>query len=205
MRNGDGEHVRSIRLGADLTTAPVTVETSRGVLMIVGTKDGLIVFETTGFQPLGRTSIAGGHYPAGSLAIVDLDGDKSADRVVLITNLGRVVAVNLSDGRINWFADGFSPAASMAFGDLNGDGLLDVVAPDSKNFAVGLSGNSGARIWESPEAGRSSASTKSPAPVKRLAAATLKDGRIIVVGTDPSASGLRAVEVRKGSATAAKK
>ncbi len=208
VRNGDGEHVRSIRLGADLTTAPVTVETSQGVMMIVGTKNGLIAFETAGFRRLGRTPIDGGHYPAGSLAIVDLDGDKSSDRIVLITNLGRIVAVDLSDGSINWFADGFSPAASIAFGDLNGDSLLDVMVPDSKNFAVGLSGNSGARIWESPEAGGSSVAVKSPAkspaPVKNLAAATLKDGRIIVVGNDPSASGLRAVELRKGSATVTK-
>jgi len=201
VRSGDGEHVRSIRPGVDLTTAPVAVETSRGLLMMVGTKDGLMTFETTGFQPLGRTSIDAGHYPAGSLAIVDLNGDNASDRIVLITNLGRIVAVNLSDGRINWFADGFSPAASVAFGDLNGDGLLDVVVPDSKNFAVGLSGISGERIWESPEAGRSSAPTESPSPVKKLAAATLRDGRIIVVGDDPSATGLRAVELRKGSAT----
>ncbi|MBA2526582.1 MAG: PQQ-binding-like beta-propeller repeat protein [Pyrinomonadaceae bacterium] len=204
VRNGDGEHLQSIRLGADLTTPPVTVETSRGVLMIVGTKDGLIAFEMTGFQPIGRTSIAGGHYPEGSLAIVDLDGDKSSDRVILITNLGRIVAVNLSDGSVNWFADGFSSAASIAFGDLNGDGLLDVMVPDSKNFAVGLSGDTGARIWEGPEAGRGSGSTEWPAPVKKLSAATLKDGRIIVVGNDPTASGLRALELRKGSATAAK-
>lgn len=203
--SGDGEHVRSIRLGADLTTAPVTVETSNGTLMIVGTKDGLITFETTGFQPLGRTSLDGDHYPAGSLAIVDLDGDKSSDRVVLITNLGRIVAVNLSDSRISWSAEGFSPTATMAFGDLNGDGLLDVVVPDSKNFAVGLSGNSGERIWESPDPGLSQESMKSPTPVKKLAAANLKDGRIIVVGNDPSAFGLRAMELKKGLATAVQK
>jgi outer membrane protein assembly factor BamB len=197
VQSGDGKHIHSIRLGGDLTTAPVTVETSQGTLMLVGTKDGLIAFETTGFKPLGRTQIDGGHYPAGSLAIVDLDGDKLSDRVLLITNLGRIVAVNLSDLRINWFAEGFSPAATMAFGDLNGDGSLDVVVPDSKNFAVGLSGDSGERIWESPDA------TKSPAHVKKLAGANLKDGRIIVVGNDPSASGLRAVELRKGLATAA--
>jgi hypothetical protein len=40
--------------------------------------------------------------------------------------------------------------------------------------------------------------------VKNLAAANLKDGRIIVVGNDPLAAGLRAVELRKGLATAAK-
>ncbi|MCM3905635.1 MAG: PQQ-like beta-propeller repeat protein [Pyrinomonadaceae bacterium] len=204
VRGVDGTLVQSVRLGSELTTAPVTVETSRGVLMIAGTKEGLMAFETSGFQSVGRTSFGSGHYPAGSLTILDIDGDKSPDRVLLITNLGRVAAVNPSDGRISWSADGFSPTASMTFGDLNGDGLLDVVAPDNQNFAVGLSGNSGARIWESPEAGRNSLSMRSLTSAKKLAAATLKDGRIIVVGNDPSASGLRAVELKKGSARASK-
>jgi len=203
VRGVDGSHVQSVRLSADLTTAPVTVQASSGVLMIVGTKEGLIAFETNAFQPVARISIADGHYPAGSLAIVDIDGDKSSDRVVFITNLGRIVAVNPSDNRISWSADGFSPTASVAFGDLNADGLLDVVAPDNQNFAVGLSGNSGMRIWESPEAGSNIVPTRSPTPVKKLAAATLKDGRIIVVGNDTSAPGLRAVELRKGTAAPA--
>lgn len=82
------------------------------------------------------------------------------------------------------------------FGNLNGDGLLDVVVPDSKNFAVALSGNSGERIWQGPDVGILSAKTQ--APVKKLAAAILKDGRIMVLGNDPSASGLVALELRKG-------
>jgi len=204
VRSGAGELVQSVPLSGDLTTAPVTVDTSLGTQMIVGTKDGLIAFETTGFTSLGRTPIEGGHYPTGSLAIVDLDGDKSSDRLLLITNLGRIVAVNPSDRKINWFAEGFSPAVTMAFGDLNGDGLLDVVVPDSKNFAVGISGYSGERIWEGPATGNGDRSTNSPTSVKNLAAANLKDGRIIVVGNDPVAPGLRAVELRKGLATAAK-
>lgn len=203
VRNNNGELVHSIRLGLDLTTAPVAVETVRGVLMLVGTKDGLVAFETTGFRPLGRTVMEGGHYPTGTLAVVDLDGDKLADRVVMISNLGRVTAVDLSDGKVKWFADGFNPAASVAFADLNGDAWLDVLVPDNKNFATGLSGSDGIRVWESTEADRHSESTKSSVHVRRLAAATLKDGRIIVVGNDRSASGLRAVELRKGLATSA--
>jgi outer membrane protein assembly factor BamB len=200
VRNRNGELVHSIRLGLDLTTAPVAVETVRGVLMLVGTKDGLVAFETTGFRLLGRTVMAGGHYPTASLAVVDLDGDKVADRVVMISNLGRVTAVDLSDGKVKWFADGFNAAASVAFADLNGGAWLDVLVPDNKNFATGLSGSDGMRIWESTEANRHSGSTKSSVHVRRLAAATLKDGRIIVVGNDPFASGLRAVELRKGLA-----
>lgn len=202
VRSSDGVLVQSVRLSSDLTTAPVTVETSVGTQMIVGTKDGLIAFETTGFKSLSRTPINGGHYPTGPLAIVDQEGDKFSDRILLMTNLGRIVALNLSDRKINWFADGFGPAATLAFGDLNGDGLLDIVVPDSKNFAVGLSGYSGDRIWEGPVTGNGDRSTKTP--VKNLAAANLKDGRIIVVGNDPLAPGLRAVELRKGLATAAK-
>lgn len=110
-----GQKSANVRLHGDLTTAPVTAETSAGTLMIVGTKDGLLIFDTTGFKPIGRVSSDGGHHPAGSLAIVDLDGDKSSDQVVVITNLGRIVAVGLSDARIIWVADGFSPAGTMAF------------------------------------------------------------------------------------------
>lgn len=205
VRNSNGELVHSIRLGLDLTTAPVAVETVRGLLMLVGTRDGLVAFETTGFRPLGRTVMERGHHPTGTLAVVDLDGDMLVDRVVMISNLGRVTAVDLSDGKVKWFADGFNPAASVAFADLNGDAWLDVLVPDNKNFATGLSGSDGLRVWESTTTDRHRKSTKSSAQVRRLAAATLKDGRIIVVGNDPFASGLRAVELRKGMATSAMK
>lgn len=67
------------------------------------------------------------------LGQVDLNGDKSSDPLVFITNHGRVVPVRFSDARITWFVDWFSPAGTMAFGDLNGDGSLDVVEPIAKS------------------------------------------------------------------------
>ena len=204
VRDVDGKYVLTIRLGVELTTAPITAETSAGVVLMVGTKIGLMMFDTDRFEALRRASIEVGHYPSGPLAVVDVDGDKHSDRIVLITNLGRVAAVNPSDGRIEWFADGFNPAGSLAFGDLNHDGWLDVLVPDSKNFAVGLSGKDGSRMWESSGPEGSTVSTHSETTVRKLATATLKDGTIIVVGNDPSASGLRALELRKSSTTQGK-
>ena len=204
VRDVDGKYVLTIRLGVELTTAPITAETSAGVVLMVGTKIGLMMFDTDRFEALRRASIEVGHYPSGPLAVVDVDGDKHSDRIVLITNLGRVAAVNPSDGKIEWFADGFNSSGSLAFGDLNQDGWLDVVVPDSKNFAVGLSGKDGSRMWESSGPEGSTVSTNSETTVRKLATATLKDGRIIVVGNDPSASGLRALELRKSSTTQGK-
>ena len=78
------------------------------------------------------------------------------------------------------------------------------MVPDSKNFAVGLSGKDGSRLWESSGPEGSAVSTNSETTATKLATVTLKDGRIIVVGSDPSASGLRALELRKGLTTHSK-
>lgn len=203
VRDVAGKYVLTIRLGVELTTAPITAETSAGVVLMVGTKIGLMMFDTDRFEALRRASIEVGHYPTGPLAVVELDSDHS-DRIVLITNLGRIAAVSPLDGKIAWFADGFNPSGSVAFGDLNHDGWLDVIVPDSKNFAVGLSGKDGSRMWKSSGPVGSTVSTNSDTTVRKLATATLKDGTIIVVGNDPSASGLRALELRKRSTTQGK-
>ncbi|MGH9971763.1 MAG: PQQ-binding-like beta-propeller repeat protein [Pyrinomonadaceae bacterium] len=202
VRSSAGEHLRFVKSGVPLTTQPVVEETSLGVLVLVGTKDGLVIFETNGFQPLGRIAVDRGEYPTGSLSVVDLDGDKSVDTVVMITNLGRVGAVELLDRKVRWFADGFVPGASPSFADLNGDGWLDVLVPANNNFAVGLSGIDGARIWESTASGQSSGTIRLPAYARRLATATLSNGRIIVAGNDPSAIGLRGLELQKSAARA---
>ena len=201
VRDVDGKYVLTIRLGVELTTAPITAETSTGVVLMVGTEIGLMMFDTDRFEALRRASIEVGHYPLGPLAVLDLDGDKHSDRIVLITNLGRIAAVNPSDGKIVWFADGFKPSGSLAFGDLDRDGWLDVVVPDSKNFAVGLSGKNGSRLWESSGPEGIAVSTNSETTARKLATVTRKDGRIMVVGNDPSAPGLRALELRTGLTT----
>ena len=194
----DGSHVSSIRVGSEITTQPVFVPTSRGQLMMVGTKDGLVAFDAAAFQPLGRIVIDGGDYPLGSLSLADLDGDKIPE-VVMTTNNGRVMAVDVTGGKIRWSANvGDHELTAPAFADLNGDARLDVLLPGKNNFAVGLSGMDGSVIWDSGEEDTKLTGVKINR--RSLAAATVNDGRLIVVGNDGLWAGLRALEIVKSAA-----
>lgn len=202
VRKSDGEHFRTIRTGSTVTAPPIVVQTSRGVLMLVGTKDGLAAFDGNSFAPLGRFAIEN-DYPIGSLSMTDLDGDNTADIAVVLTNRGRVANVNLSDGTIRWIVEGFSLANAVAFADVDKDGRPDLLLPGNKSFAVGLSRDDGSRIWESPATDAAGLTSRSPSRTRRLATATMKDGRVMIVGNDPSSTGLRAIELAKGEAAPA--
>jgi outer membrane protein assembly factor BamB len=202
VRKNDRAHVQTIKLGSAMTTPPIVVETSRGLLILVGTKEGLSAFDANSFQPLGRFAIEN-DYPVGSLSMTDLDGDNKADSAVIITNLGRVANVKLSDGTIRWIVEGFGLANAAAFADVDGDGRPDLLVPGSRSFAVGLSRDDGSKIWESPPTDSSNPVSRSPMRTRRLATATMKDGRVMIVGSDPSSVGLRAIELPKSGATPA--
>jgi putative pyrroloquinoline-quinone binding quinoprotein len=204
VRKNDGAHVQTIKLGSAMTTPPIVVETARGLLILVGTTGGLAAFDANSFQPLGRFAIEN-DYPVGSLSMTDLDGDNKADIAVIITNLGRVANVKLSDGTIQWIVEGFGLANAAAFADMDGDGRPDLLLPGSKSFAVGLSRDDGSKIWESPPTDSSNPGPRSPMRTRRLAAATMKDGRVMIVGNDPSSVGLRAIELPKSVAAPAPK
>ncbi len=193
----DGGYLKSIRLGSELTTQPVAVQTPRGVLMLAGMKSGLAAFDTATFQPLGRIAIEGTDYPTGTLSVADLDGDQIPE-VVMTTNSGRVIAVDVAHGKIKWSANVGSVAPAIAFADLNSDTRLDVVLPGKNSLAFGLSGIDGSVIWDSGEETRGPIGGESSRGV--LAAARVSDGRIIVVGNDRSWAGLRAFEVMNSSA-----
>jgi outer membrane protein assembly factor BamB len=193
----DGSYLKSIRLGSELTTQPVVVQTSRGVLMLAGMKSGLAAFDAASLQPLGRIAIEGADYPVGTLYVADLDGDRIPE-VVMTTNSGRVMAVDVAKEKIRWSANISRGATAIAFADLNSDSLLDVVLPGKNSFAIGLSGIDGSVIWDSGEAAPDSIGGDASRGV--LAAARVNDGHIMVVGNDRSWFGLRALEVMKSSA-----
>jgi outer membrane protein assembly factor BamB len=193
----DGSHLKSIRLGSELTTQPVVVQTSRGVLMLAGMKSGLAAFDTATFKPLGPIAIEGADYPTGTLSVADLDGDKIPE-VVMTTNSGRVMAVDVAQEKIKWSANVSSEAPAIAFADLNSDTRLDVVLSGKNSFAFGLSGIDGSVIWDSGEEARGPIGRDGSHGV--LAAARVNDGRIMVVGNDRSWAGLRAFEVMNSSA-----
>jgi hypothetical protein len=196
VRKLDGDYVRSVEVGSDMTTPPVVVKTSRGELLLVGTKDGLTILDTAEFQSVARIAI-GSDYPI-SLGVADLD-DEQSPAAVMTTERGRVVAVDVAHEKIKWSADVANEATAAAFADLNEDGRLDVLLAGKNSFAVGLSGVDGSLIWQSSEA--RSAVKSQPCP-RSLATAKMSDDRLIVVGTDISLAGLQAREITRAKSNA---
>jgi outer membrane protein assembly factor BamB len=190
-----GKYVRSFRMGTEITTPPTIVRTPTRSVLLIGLKNGLAAFDASTVEPLGRIAIEGGDYPLGTLSIVDLNGD-SVPEAIMTTNSGRVISVDVADGKINWSTKVGDEITVPAFADLDADAKLDVVLPGANNFAVGISGMSGSVIWES---GEDAAPTSNKSSLRSLAVATVKDGRLMLVGTDPAAAGLRAFEVTKSS------
>src|SRR5262249_34555423 len=123
VRDESGAIVRSGDAGSPATTAPLLVKSTRGTLIIVGTKSGLTALNADDLRPLGRVVIKD-DAPRGTLAVEDLNGDGAVE-VIMITERGRVVAVNAADGRILWDAGIASDGERVAFADVNGDGVLD--------------------------------------------------------------------------------
>lgn len=202
LRSVDGKHLHTIKAGATLTTAPVVVSTARGKLILVGTRSGLAAFDADGFAPLGRIVLDGGDYPIGALS--RSDGPGLVDTLIMISDLGRVVAVNLAEGKVKWIAEGFTRAFAAAFADIDSDGQLDILVPGVSSFATALSAGDGSLIWQSDEHGRAAPQAILLPRATRLTSVTLKDGRIVVVGNDVSGIGLRALQVTGGVAGAAR-
>ena len=83
----------------------------------------------------------------GPLALGDLDGDGVAE-LIMLTEHGRVVAVNTSDGKILWESFSTNDAQSVAFADVDGDHVLDVLMAGGQTFALALSGRDGSVVWK---------------------------------------------------------
>lgn len=127
-----------------------------------------------------------------------MDGDGTTE-IIMVTKRGRVALVSTIDGNVRWYAEGATDAASAAFADLNADGILDVIVAGGAAFAVGLSGRDGTLIWKVEEGGRSPAPAGDSGNVRGLVVAPSLNGGAVLVGSDPSRTGLRAVELPKGS------
>ena len=196
LRGFNGDYLRSFRMASEVTTQPMVVETARGSVLLLGFKNGLAAFDASTVEPLGIITLEGNDYPTGALSVVDLNGDHLAE-VIMTTNAGRVVAVDVADGKIRWSTDpGFG--STPAFADLDADAKPDLVVPGKNKFAVGLSGMTGSVIWESDD--EIPVTTSKELEARSVAVATVTDGRLIVVGTDRSAAGLRAFELPRSSA-----
>ncbi len=190
VRNAAGVSLFAVRLDAALTTAPLVVRGQGKQLVMIGTESGLVALDASDLTPLWRVATEG-DAPRGLLAAADVDADGTED-LVMITRRGRVVAVNLANGKIKWYAEGATDASRAAFADVNGDGALDVLVAGGTAFALGFSGKNGALIWKADETASKSPGSND-APRALLSAAFIKGSPPLLVGVDTARTGLRAV------------
>ena len=112
--------------------------------------------------------------------------------------------VSTDDGTVRWFAEGGEAAASAAFADVNGDNVLDVIVPGAgSTFALGFSGRDGSLVMRVEESGKGP--QNAGARTRSLVVTPALGGGGWLVGGDPAGTGLRAVELPKGSVKTASK
>ena len=205
LRNPAGEYLRTINAGANLTTAPVVAATARGILVLVGTRNGLSVFDTKGFTSLAGITLATGEYPTGTLSLASNDGSSVSDTLIMLSNLGRVVAVDLAEAKVKWSVDGFRSAAAATLADVDADGNVDILLPDNRGLVNALALGDGSLIWRSDEAGGDTTSVSLPARAGRLTTLSVSNGSTMVISNDVAGVGLRAFVLKRGAAAATRK
>ncbi|HEX8354282.1 MAG TPA: PQQ-binding-like beta-propeller repeat protein, partial [Pyrinomonadaceae bacterium] len=205
FRGGDGQVISESKLEGDVTTAPLVTMRGETPFMAVGSDNGLWAFSVPELRALGAIR-ADDDSVRGTLSAADVDGDGSSE-IVMVTRRGRVALVSTLDGNVRWYAEGANAAASAAFADLNADGVLDVIVPGGgSTFALAFSGRDGGLVMKVEEGGRAAAAEQKGggAPRSLVVTPSLGGGGLLV-GGDPGRTGLRAVELPKGSVKTAAK
>ncbi|MCA1621390.1 MAG: PQQ-binding-like beta-propeller repeat protein [Acidobacteria bacterium] len=203
FRGGDGQLFSESKLEGEVTTAPLVTMRGATPFMAVGSDNGLWAFSVPELRALGAIK-ADDDSVRGALAAADVDGDGSSE-IVMVTRRGRVALVSTLDGNVRWYAEGANDASSAAFADLNADGVLDVIVPGGgTTFALAYSGRDGALVMRVEEGGKAGAGQKDAAPRSLVVAPALGGGGLLV-GGDTARTGLRAVELPKGSVRTAAK
>jgi hypothetical protein len=203
IRGADGSLTKELKTSGELTTAPLVVSRGAVSVLIVGTDKGLTALSFPELKVLGNI-VADDDSVRGTLSAADMDGDGTTE-IIMVTRRGRVALVSTIDGNVRWYAEGATDAGSAAFADLNADGILDVIVPGGAAFAVGFSGRDGSLIWKVEEGGKGPAPARGAEAVRALVVAPSLNGGAVLVGSDPSRTGLRAVELPKGSLKSAAK
>ena len=180
-----------------MTTGPLVVARDNLSVMVVGTDKGLAALSVPDLKMLGRI-VAEDDAARGVLAAVDVDRDGSTE-IVMVTRKGRVALVTTTDGNVKWHAEGATDASMATFADLNGDGVLAVMFRRA-TFALVFSAR---RLVMRVEEGGRPSEKKADAGPRALVVAPTQGGGGLLVGSDPSRMGLRAVELPKGAVNTA--
>jgi outer membrane protein assembly factor BamB len=195
FRAVNGKTIRSGNAGSPATTKPLFVSGPRGGLVLLGTRGGLTAFDSEDLRALGRVALKD-DTPRGTLSAADLSGDGVAE-VIMLTQHGRVVAVNAVDGKILWESLSTNDAQSVAFADVDGDRVLDILVASGQTFAMALSGRDGSVVWKEDEPALAANHATSLAPRSVLTAP--HGSGVLLIGIDPSRIGLRAVAFPRGT------
>jgi len=197
IRDDAGTVIRSGDAGSPATTPPLFIRDRRGDFILVGTRAGLTAMTAGELSPLGMVAIKD-DVPRGVLAAEDLSGDGSPE-VIMMTVRGRVMAISGADGKVLWEASAGNEGQSVAFADVDGDRVLDVVLAGGQSFALALSGRDGSVVWKDNEP-PAVVANHSVVLVPRSMIAMPYGSGALLIGGDPSRTGLRALEFPKGSA-----
>jgi outer membrane protein assembly factor BamB len=190
IRDMAGAVVCSGDAGSPATTPPLFVTRNRGDFILVGTRSGLMALTAAELNPVGMVAI-NDDAPRGALAVADLDGDGSPE-VIMMTDRGRVIAVNGGDGKILWQAKVPNETQTLAR-------VLDVVLPGAQSFALALSGRDGSLLWKDNEAPGLVANHALAAGPRSIVVLPYGAGAILIAA-DSSRTGLRALEFPKATA-----
>lgn len=203
FRGADGQVVSEAKIDEDATTGPLVTHRGEMAFMAVGGNSALWALSVPDLKVLGAIR-AEDDSVRGSLASADVDGDGSTE-IVMVTKKGRIALVSTDDGTVRWFVEGGEVADSAAFADVNGDGVLDVIVPGAgSTFALGFSGRDGSLVMRVEESGKGGAQNAGGRP-RSLVVTPAFGGGGWLVGGDPAGTGLRAVELPKGSVKTASK
>ncbi len=188
-----GKVLRSADAGSPATTSPLFVQSARGGLVLVGTKNGLTALNAADLSLLGRVALVN-DAPRGTLFARDLDGDGLAE-VLMFTERGRVVVVRSDEGKILWDGDA-RQAGTVSFADLNKDRVLDLLMAGREGFAFALSGRDGSLLWEEASG---VATNHAPLTMRRSAQVAPSGMGVLLIAGDPARGGLRAVEFSRAT------
>lgn len=194
VRSMTGAVIRSGDSGSPATTPPVFIKDRRGDLILVGTRAGLTALAADDLRPLGMLA-AKDDAPRGILAVQDLDGDGSPE-VIMMTERGRVVAVNAAEGKKLWEKSVGNVVETVAFVDVDADRVFDVIVAGDRSFALALSGRDGSVVWKDNQLTLLESRPAEFAP-RSIVAMPLGSGAL-VIGDDSSHTALRAIEFPKG-------
>jgi outer membrane protein assembly factor BamB len=196
VRNMAGAVICSGDSGSPATTPPLFIKDRSRDLILVGTKAGLTALAADDLRPLGMLATKD-DAPRGTLAAQDLDGDGSPE-VIMMTDRGRVVAVNAAEGRTLWETTVGNDGETVAFVDVNEDRVFDVVVAGDQSFALALSGRDGSVVWKDNQVTLVENRLAELAP-RSIVAMPFGSGALVIVD-DSSRTGLRAIEFPKGIA-----